>query len=82
MMNAQAGIVISASHNPYRDNGIKIFTSQGTKLPDEIELEIEQRLEKTELTMATQRLGKVFLFQMQPINIFHIAKVFFRADLH
>jgi len=60
MMNAQAGIVISASHNPYKDNGIKIFTSQGTKLPDEIELEIEQQLEKRELTITTQRLGKVF----------------------
>jgi phosphoglucosamine mutase len=43
---AQAGIVISASHNPYYDNGIKFFSSTGTKLPDDIELAIEAELEK------------------------------------
>src|SRR5664280_2164360 len=41
-MRADAGIVISASHNPYQDNGIKIFSSNGYKLPDETELEIEE----------------------------------------
>lgn len=41
-MRASAGIVISASHNPYRDNGIKIFASDGYKLPDEAEKELEQ----------------------------------------
>ena len=40
-MRADAGIVISASHNPYPDNGIKIFGSDGFKLPDEAEAEIE-----------------------------------------
>jgi len=44
-MRADAGIVISASHNPFEDNGIKIFGSDGFKLPDELELEIEQLLE-------------------------------------
>ncbi|HAS80222.1 MAG TPA: phosphoglucosamine mutase, partial [Fusobacteriaceae bacterium] len=39
--SADAGIMISASHNPAKDNGIKIFRSNGTKLPDEIELELE-----------------------------------------
>ena len=39
-LRLQAGIVISASHNPYYDNGIKFFSAQGTKLPDEIELAI------------------------------------------
>lgn len=43
---AQAGIVISASHNPFYDNGIKFFSAQGEKLPDEIELEIEAWLDK------------------------------------
>ena len=38
---ADAGIVISASHNPYYDNGIKIFSSEGFKLPDELEAEME-----------------------------------------
>src|SRR5690606_29366024 len=43
---AQAGIVISASHNSYVDNGIKFFSGNGTKLPDDIEMEIEEQLEK------------------------------------
>ncbi len=43
---AQAGIVISASHNPYYDNGIKFFSSQGAKLPDEVEYAIEAELAK------------------------------------
>ena len=41
-----AGVVISASHNPYDDNGIKFFSAQGNKLPDEVELAIEAELEK------------------------------------
>lgn len=54
--HAQAGIVISASHNSYVDNGIKFFGGAGTKLPDELELLIEQQLDKP---MATaEKLGK------------------------
>ncbi|MEK7803253.1 MAG: phosphoglucosamine mutase, partial [Deltaproteobacteria bacterium] len=41
-MRADAGVVISASHNPYQDNGIKFFSRDGFKLPDEIELEMER----------------------------------------
>ena len=44
--NYQAGIVISASHNPYLDNGIKFFSSKGTKLPDKIENKLEKNLVK------------------------------------
>src|SRR5258706_6982206 len=44
-MRADAGVVISASHNPYQDNGIKIFGPDGYKLPDAEEAEIERRLE-------------------------------------
>src|SRR5271169_3910796 len=44
-MRADAGVVISASHNPYQDNGIKIFGGDGFKLPDEAEREIERLLE-------------------------------------
>ncbi len=55
---AQAGIVISASHNPYFDNGIKFFSSQGTKLPDEIEHAIEQQLEQPMTTVRSSELGK------------------------
>ena len=43
---AEAGIVISASHNPYHDNGIKFFSAQGTKLPDDVEAAIEAEMEK------------------------------------
>src|SRR5215217_2966564 len=41
-LRLQAGVVISASHNPFHDNGIKFFSDQGTKLPDAVELEIEE----------------------------------------
>ncbi|MBR9912933.1 MAG: phosphoglucosamine mutase [Gammaproteobacteria bacterium] len=56
--NAQAGIVISASHNPYYDNGIKFFSGTGTKLPDDIELAIEAQLELPVTT--AERLGKAW----------------------
>jgi phosphoglucosamine mutase len=57
--NAQAGIVISASHNPYPDNGIKFFSSAGTKLADDIELEIESQLDRPMTTVGSSELGKV-----------------------
>jgi len=57
-LRAQAGIVISASHNPYYDNGIKFFSAQGTKLPDEVELAIEEQLEKPMVTVDSAELGK------------------------
>lgn len=57
-LRAQAGIVISASHNPFEDNGIKFFSAAGTKLPDEIEHAIEAELEKPMQTMNSARLGK------------------------
>jgi len=55
---AQAGIVISASHNPYYDNGIKFFSSEGMKLPDDIEFKIEEQLEQPMTTVDSSRLGK------------------------
>jgi phosphoglucosamine mutase len=57
-LHAQAGIVISASHNPYYDNGIKFFSAQGSKLPDDVELAIEAELEKPMLTVDSSMLGK------------------------
>ena len=56
--HAQAGIVISASHNPFDDNGIKFFSGQGTKLPDQVELEIERELERDFETVTSRELGK------------------------
>jgi phosphoglucosamine mutase len=56
--HAKAGIVISASHNAFEDNGIKFFSHSGTKLPDEIELEIEAELDKPLETVTSRELGK------------------------
>jgi phosphoglucosamine mutase len=58
-LRLQAGVMISASHNPYDDNGIKFFAGSGTKLPDEIELAIEAELEQPLRTMSSAKLGKV-----------------------
>ncbi|WP_115719387.1 phosphoglucosamine mutase [Gallaecimonas mangrovi] len=55
---AEAGIVISASHNPYHDNGIKFFSSDGEKLPDDVELAIEAELDKPMLGISSEHLGK------------------------
>lgn len=56
--HANAGIVISASHNPHYDNGIKFFSAQGTKLPDEIEQAIEAQLDIAMTTVDPALLGK------------------------
>jgi phosphoglucosamine mutase len=56
---AVAGIVISASHNPFYDNGIKFFSADGSKLPDEIELAIEAELEQPVTTVQSREIGKV-----------------------
>jgi len=57
-LRAQAGIVISASHNPYYDNGIKFFSTEGTKLPDELEHKIEYYLDQPMTTVESAKLGK------------------------
>ncbi|MDC3343953.1 phosphoglucosamine mutase [Pseudomonadales bacterium] len=57
-VSADAGIVISASHNPFSDNGIKFFSSEGRKLPDEVELEIERLIDEPMTTVASADLGK------------------------
>ncbi|WP_300451372.1 phosphoglucosamine mutase [Accumulibacter sp.] len=57
-LRLQAGIVISASHNPYYDNGIKFFSARGTKLPDELELEIEAALDEPLSCVPSAGLGR------------------------
>ena len=57
-LRAQAGIVISASHNPYYDNGVKFFSVQGTKLPDDIEQKIEYYIDSPMTTVESSELGK------------------------
>ncbi|EIF30303.1 phosphoglucosamine mutase [Burkholderia sp. Ch1-1] len=53
-----AGVVISASHNPYYDNGIKFFSADGNKLPDEVEAQIEEQLDQPLACAASEQLGK------------------------
>jgi phosphoglucosamine mutase len=57
-LRADAGIVISASHNPHEDNGVKFFSAQGEKLGDELEAEIEAELDRPFTTVASDKLGK------------------------
>jgi phosphoglucosamine mutase len=57
-LRLQAGVVISASHNPYYDNGIKFFSADGAKLPDDVEHAIEAELEKPMQVMESAKLGK------------------------
>jgi len=56
--NADLGVVISASHNPYVDNGIKFFDRSGSKLTDDIEHKIEEQLKNRAITLESQALGK------------------------
>ncbi len=57
-LRAKAGIVISASHNSYYDNGIKFFSSEGTKLPDDLEHKIEYYLDQPMTTVESANLGR------------------------
>lgn len=57
-LRLSAGVVISASHNPYEDNGIKFFSASGNKLPDAIELEIEAALNEPMSCVASEKLGR------------------------
>src|SRR5487761_2249320 len=57
-LRLQAGVVISASHNPFEDNGIKFFSGNGMKLPDEVELAIEAELNNPMQTNPSDSLGK------------------------
>jgi len=57
-LRLQAGVVISASHNSFEDNGIKFFSGDGTKLPDEVELAIEAALDNPMQTNPSESLGK------------------------
>ena len=59
-LRLSAGIVISASHNPYQDNGIKFFSENGDKLSDDLELAIESELDKPMGCVSSKELGKAF----------------------
>jgi len=57
-LRLQAGVVISASHNPFQDNGIKFFSGHGTKLPDAVELEIEDAIDQPMGCVPSEKLGR------------------------
>ena len=59
-LRADAGIVISASHNPFEDNGIKFFDADGNKLPDEMEVAIEAQLRQPVVSVGSQALGRAY----------------------
>ena len=57
-LRLQAGVVISASHNPFHDNGIKFFSEHGTKLPDSVELSIEEAIDQPMDCVSSDKLGR------------------------
>lgn len=71
---AEAGIVISASHNPFYDNGIKFFSIDGTKLPDEVEEAIEAEMEKRSPAWTPQSWVKQTVSSMPRVAILSFAK--------
>jgi phosphoglucosamine mutase len=80
-LRAQAGIVISASHNPYYDNGIKFFSSLGTKLPDDVELAIEEQLEQPMTTVDSAALGKAIRVVDAPGRYIEFCKSTVSSDI-
>ncbi|MDO5351204.1 MAG: phosphoglucosamine mutase [Succinatimonas sp.] len=79
---ADLGVVISASHNPYYDNGIKFFSKEGTKLPDEVELAIEQALDSDDLKMASpSAFGRAYRQDDAPGRYVEFCKSAFSAHL-
>ena len=83
-MRADAGIVISASHNPYEDNGIKIFDRYGYKLPDEKEMEIENLIwngDEKLMNSPPEEIGKAFRIDDAPGRYVVFAKNSFPNDL-
>jgi len=71
---AVAGIVISASHNPFEDNGIKFFAGNGTKLADAVELAIEQEMEEPLTTVTSASLGRARRFTDAPRRYMEFCK--------
>lgn len=75
-----AGVVISASHNPFGDNGIKFFSSYGTKLPDDVEAEIENYLDKPISCVESRLLGKSEVITDAPGRYIEFCKGTFPSD--
>ncbi len=80
-LRLSAGLVISASHNPYQDNGIKFFSADGNKLPDETELEIEKALDSPLGCTTSDKLGRVRFMEDAPGRYVEFCKSTFPAEL-
>ena len=80
-LRLQAGVVISASHNPYDDNGIKFFSAQGAKLPDAVELDIEARLDEPMVCKESARLGRASRVEDAPGRYIEFCKSTFPNEL-
>ena len=80
-LRLQAGIVISASHNPYYDNGIKFFSARGTKLPDDVELAIEAGIDEPMSCVAPAELGRAKRIDDAPGRYIEFCKSTFPNDL-
>jgi phosphoglucosamine mutase len=81
-LRLSAGVVISASHNLYQDNGIKFFTAKGDKFSDDFELEIEQELENAMGCVSSDKLGKAFRLDDAAGRYIEFCKSTFPADLN
>jgi phosphoglucosamine mutase len=81
-LRLSAGLVISASHNPYQDNGIKFFSAMGDKLSDEFELAIEAELEKPMDCVNSKELGKAFRLDDAAGRYIEFCKSTFPGDLN
>lgn len=81
-LRLQAGVVISASHNPFEDNGIKFFSGNGTKLPDAIESAIEDALDKPMQTNSSNALGKAKRIDDAVGRYIEFCKSTFPADMN
>ena len=73
-LRANLGVVISASHNPFDDNGIKFFSAAGTKLDDAWELAVEAKLAQEPVWVDSKSLGKPSVWMMLPVAILSFVK--------
>ena len=78
---ASLGVVVSASHNPFPDNGIKFFSAQGTKLPDAWELAVESTLEEAPVWADSASLGKTRRLEDAPGRYIEFCKSTYANDL-
>lgn len=78
---AAAGVVISASHNPFYDNGIKFFSAEGSKLPDAVEAEIEYLLDQPIRCVPSEQMGRASRIEDAPGRYIEFCKSVFPSDL-